>query len=64
VIWIVLLALYGLVFATSPPNEEDFRSVAARPGRPHGSLSWIAACSLFQIATWNARVGEQMAILF
>jgi len=65
VIWIVLLALYGLVFATSPLNGEDFAlSRLAHARSPYGSLSWIAARSLFQIATWNARVGEQLAIFW
>src|SRR5436190_24188256 len=62
---ISLLAGFALTFAISPLNGEDY----ALTMRPDGMnllqrLFWVVGRSHTQVMEWNARLGEQLAILW
>ena len=60
-----VLLFYAAIFAVSPLNGEDY----ALTRQFHGfdvahRLGWIAYRSYVQVTTWNARLGEQLAIFW
>ncbi|KAF0813635.1 hypothetical protein IGB42_01986 [Andreprevotia sp. IGB-42] len=62
---VLTVALYAAIFAISPLNGEDY--ALTRQFGDEGILSrlvWIAERSQAQISTWNARLGEQLAIFW
>ncbi len=60
-----LFAVNALTFSVSPLNGEDFGlSRLGGYGRFTETLLWIGHRSAFQMAHWNARLGEQLAIFW
>ena len=61
----LLLALFTLIFAISPLNGEDFGLSRLDIGQPLlERLSWIVPRAAHQWLYWNARLGEQLSILW
>jgi len=62
---VALLLVYALISATSPMNGEDYGlAMPLDAARTRSTIGWILERSSQQIVRWNARLGEQLAILW